>query len=71
MITGDQKWHYLAVRNMPKLLHRIRLKHNDGRYCINCLHSFRAENKLKSHQGVCEDHDYCHVIREYLIRKFT
>ena len=30
-------------------------------YCLSCFHSFRTENKLKKHENVCEDHDYCYV----------
>ena len=30
MITGDEKWRYLAVRNMPWLLRGISLNHNRG-----------------------------------------
>ena len=30
-------------------------------YCINCLHSFETEKKLKSHENVCKIHDYFHV----------
>ena len=25
-------------------------KHDDHFYCLNCLHSFRTENKLRSHE---------------------
>ena len=29
---------------------------------MNCLYSFRIKNKLKSHENVCKDHDYCDMI---------
>ena len=29
---------------------------------MNCLYSIRTESKLKSHENVCKDHDYCHII---------
>ena len=28
---------------------------------INCLHSYRTENKLKKYYNVCKNHDYCYV----------
>ena len=36
-------------------------KNNSNYYCVNCLHSFRTAYKLKSHESLCKDHDYCHV----------
>ena len=30
-------------------------------YCLNCLHSFRKENKLKSHEKVCKNKDFCGI----------
>ena len=36
-------------------------KNNGDCSCINCLHSFRTENKLKSHENVCKNHAYCCV----------
>ena len=29
-------------------------------HCLNCLHSFSTENKLKEHENVCKIHNYCH-----------
>ena len=52
MIPNEEKeeWHYLAVKQLSALLHGITSKHKGGFYCLNCLHSFRTENKLKSHE---------------------
>ena len=48
MIQNEEKdgWHYLAVKKLSTLLRGITLKHGDF-YCLNCLHSFRTESKLK------------------------
>ena len=35
--------------------------HGDDHYCMNCLHSFRTEGKLKSRQQVCKNHDFCNI----------
>ena len=31
-------------------------------YSMNCLYSFATESTLKSHENVCKDYDYCHVV---------
>ena len=28
---------------------------------MNCLHSFRTENELKSHEKICENKDFCGI----------
>ena len=43
------------------LLRGITLKYNEDFYCLNCLHSYRTENKLKKYYKVCKNHDYCYV----------
>ena len=30
-------------------------------YCLNCFHSYRTKNKVKKHERVYNDHDYCYV----------
>ena len=30
--------------------------------CLNCLHSFRTENKLKSHEKVCKTKEFCGIV---------
>ena len=61
MITYCKKWHYLAVKKLSALLRGITSKHV-GDFCyLNCLHSFRAENKFKKHKNVCENHNCCYV----------
>ena len=29
---------------------------------MNCLQSFRTENKLKSHEKVCKNKDFCETV---------
>ena len=45
MITDGKKWHYLAVRKLSALLRGIASKHEEGFYCLNCFHSYRAKNR--------------------------
>ena len=62
MITNDGKrWHYLAVRSLPALLRGITSNHHGDFYCLNCFHSYTTHNKLKKHERVCNNHDYCRV----------
>ena len=37
-------------------------KHKGAFYCLNCLHSFRKESKLKSHQKLCKKKDFCGIV---------
>ena len=46
---------------MSALFCKITSKHDGGFYYLNCLHSFRIENKLKKHENVCKNHDYCYI----------
>ena len=59
MITDGEKWHYLAVTSLSRLLRGITSNHNEDFYCLNCFHTYTTENKFKSHEKVCENHDYC------------
>ena len=63
MIPNEEKegWHYLAVKKLSALLHGITSKYKGEFYCLNCLHSFRTENKLRSHEKVCENKDFCGI----------
>ena len=61
MISDGQKWHYLVVKNLSRLLTGITSNHKEDFYCLNCFHSYRTENKLEAHKKICENLDYCHV----------
>ena len=61
MITDGEKWHYLVVNNLSRLLRGITSNHHNGFYCLNCFHSYRTKNKLEAHKKICENHDSCHV----------
>ena len=62
MITDDGKrWHYLSVKSLPALLRGITSNHDGDFYGLNCFHSYRTHNKLKKHERICNNHDYCRV----------
>ena len=51
----------LLWKKLSVLLRGVTSNHNGDFYCLNCFHSYRTENKLKKHEKVCNDHDYCYV----------
>ena len=62
MITDDGKrCNYLTVRSLSTLLRGTSSSNNGDFYCLNCFHSYRTHNKLKKHERVCNNHDYCRV----------
>ena len=61
MITDGKKWHYLAIRSLPALLRGIASSNNGDFYYLNCFHSYRTLNKLKRHERICNNHDYCRI----------
>ena len=62
MITdGAGNWHYLAIKSISGLLREITSNHNGDFYCLNCLHSYRTKRKLKKHEKLFKNHDFCHL----------
>ena len=62
MITGgNNNWHYLAVKNTSGLLRGITSNHDRDFSCLNCFHLYTTRKKLKKHERICRDHDFCHV----------
>ena len=63
MITdGTTNWHYLAIKNISGLLRGITSNHDGDFYYLNCFHSYTTERKLKKHERICKDHDFCDII---------
>ena len=46
MITNGKKWHYLAVKNLSRLLRGIAANHNRDFYYLNCFHSYITRDRL-------------------------
>ena len=57
-----EAWHYLAVKKVSISLRGTKSKRHDHFYCLNCLHSFRTESKLKSHEKVCKNKEFCGIV---------
>ena len=69
MITdGTSNWHYLAVKNISGLLRGITSNYNSDFYCLNCLHLYRTKSKLKKHEKICKNHDFCHHARKKITK---
>ena len=47
------------MRSLSALLRGISSSNNVDFYCLNCFHSYCALNKLKKHERVCNNYDYC------------
>ena len=71
MITdGTNNCHYLAIKNISGLLRGITSNHHGDFYCLNCLHSYRTNSKLKKLEKICKNHDFCYLKMLMLIIKF-
>ena len=64
MIPNEEKegWYYVAVKKISALSHGITSKGKGHYYCLNCLHCFRTENKLKSRKKVWKNIDFCGIV---------
>ena len=49
------------VKSLSRLLRGIASNHGGDFHCLNYFHSYRTEIKLKKHEKVCNDHDFCYV----------
>ena len=54
-------------KNISALLKGLTSKLVGDFYCLNCLHSFRTKNKIKSHEGICENEDF--VMLQFIVKK--
>ena len=61
MITDNKRWHYLAVKSISELLRRITSNHDGYFFCLNCFHSYATKDKLKKHEKVFKEHDFCNI----------
>ena len=48
-------------KKVSGLLRGITLNHNGDFYCLNCLHSYRMKSKLKKHEKIRKNHDFCNL----------
>ena len=51
----NNSWHYRAIKHFSALFRGITLNRYGDFYCLNCFHFYRTLNKLKRHEGVCNN----------------
>ena len=49
------------MKSLSALLRGVTSNHNGDFYCLNYFHSYSTKEKLKKHERVHNDHDYCYV----------
>ena len=49
------------LKSVSTLLIGVTSNHKEDFYCLNCFHSYSTKDKLKKHNKVCENHDYCYL----------
>ena len=54
-------WHYLAVKGISGLTRGITSNHNGDFVSLNYFHSYTTEKKLKKHERICRDHEFCNL----------
>ena len=62
IIQQGVKTHYVAIKNLSRLLRGVTSTNNGDFYCRNCLKSFRTKTARDDHVGPCMDHEFCNVI---------
>ena len=43
-----------------RIIKRNSINHNGDFYCLNCFHSYTTERKLRKHERICKNHDFCY-----------
>ena len=62
MITDkNNRWHYLAAKSLPALFRGTTSNHHGDFYRLNCFHSCATLKKLKKHERLYNNHDYCRI----------
>ena len=59
---SEERWHYLEIKKLSTLFRGITSEYQGGFFCLNCLHSFRTKNKVRSHEKVCKNKNFCETL---------
>ena len=63
MILIEEKRMALSCnKNIICIITQNNFKSKGNFYVLNCPHSFRTENKLKSYEKVCKNKDFCGTV---------
>ena len=53
---------FILQKNIYIQIIKRKTSYHDGDfYCLNYLHPYKRGNKLKKHEKICKDHDFCDV----------
>ena len=58
---GKKRMALSCCKKISILLHKKISNHYGDFYCLNSLNSFRTEKKLKIHEKICKNKDFCGV----------
>ena len=47
---------------MKRLIRGVTSNHHGDFFCRNCMHSLQTENKFKTNERLCLNHDHCETI---------
>ena len=62
MITSKKgNQHYLAIKNISRLLRGNGSNHHGDFICLNCFHSYRTAGSLRDHERLCYNHEHCKI----------
>ena len=62
MIEDGEKRHYIAIKNMSRLLSKLNGKTQHAyHYCINCLNRFRTASARDKHYEFCSNNGHAKV----------
>ena len=59
---NENNWHYVAIKNMSRLIGGVTSDNHGDFFCRNCMHSYRTKNALKKHERLCNNHNHCETI---------
>ena len=59
---GKRRTALSCSKKLSTLLRGKTSKHHGDFFCLNCLHSFRTENKLKPYEKVYKNKDFCGIV---------
>lgn len=60
-MTKDDNAHYCYIKNLDRLLSRIKCKGTAYKFCRYCLQGFSSQRVLNKHTIYCSQHDAQHV----------
>ena len=70
MVSDGKRSHYITVERVSVLLQDTTSTNHQNCYYLNCVHSFRTENKCDSHENFVKITNIVKMQYEILIQKY-